>query len=541
MRTSEPSFDANIRPGARRLSHSSLCRLPAIRLTTALLVAASLGVLPAQAQTQPAAPAKPTTAGGWRALALADLDAAAQLLRDHSPIPFDKENPKSLVWLEEGLKRVKARVPEIQGEADWFYVLSMYGYGFNDPHVGFNVVGELPPAQWPGFIAAAKGRDAVVVVRDEGDPDAPAIGSVIRRCDGRLLSALTEERVFPVLHYRDLPADQRRAVSRLFLHRPNALLPATKRCTTISADGTEREFTLRWRGLPADRSAWMDKYRAAATGPATQWGVTEPAPGVFWIGVPTFSSGPDTAPKLDALVKAVAERGDEMRKARAIVIDTRGNGGGNSAWADKLAEAIFGRAVLRANPAPDDRSGVDWRASRGNAVYWRKWAEQMKAEFGEENYRRALRYAERFEAHADDPMPLFRDGAAEVGVGGGLTTKRPRGDSPFAARVYFLSNGSCGSSCLNFADRVLFVPGVRLVGLATSGDGLLMDVRNETLPSGLARLVIPQKVARGRGRGAMEVYLPDVAYDGPWDDASTRRWTLDLVEKESRSATGDRR
>jgi hypothetical protein len=92
-----------------------------------------------------------------------------------------------------------------------------------------------------------------------------------------------------------------------------------------------------------------------------------------------------------------------------------------------------------------------------------------------------------------------------------------------------LSNGTCGSSCLNFADTVLFVPGVKLIGSATSGDGPYMEVREVTLPSGLVTLTIPQKVWRGMGRGSLEAYEPDVAYDGAWDDASVRAWVMELI------------
>ena len=227
-----------------------------------------------------------------------------------------------------------------------------------------------------------------------------------------------------------------------------------------------------------------------------------------------------------------------MRNAKAIILDTRGNGGGNSEWADRLARAVFTQRVLSSHEPPFYRTGVDWRASQGNASYWRKWAEQMKQEFGEDNYRRALRQADKFDAHAGDSQPLVREGSGSTGTSGGLTQRRPKGGSPFPARVYFLSNGSCGSSCLNFADTVLFVPGVKLIGSATSGDGMLMDVRNEVLPSGLAALVIPQKVARGRGRGHLEVYEPDIAYDGAWDDASVRSWVMQQVEREAQQASG---
>jgi hypothetical protein len=128
-----------------------------------------------------------------------------------------------------------------------------------------------------------------------------------------------------------------------------------------------------------------------------------------------------------------------------------------------------------------------------------------------------------------DP-PIWRQGWPIVSRSGGLTERRPRGGrAPFAARVYMLSNGTCGSSCLNFADTVLFVPGVQLIGSATAGDGPYMEVRNVTLPSSLATLTIPQKVWRGMGRGPLEAYQPDIAYDGAWDDASVRAWVMGQV------------
>jgi hypothetical protein len=49
-------------------------------------------------------------------------------------------------------------------------------------------------------------------------------------------------------------------------------------------------------------------------------------------------------------------------------------------------------------------------------------------------------------------------------------SSRPKeGESPFPATVYFLTNGTCASTCLIFADKVLMVPDVRLVsrGLPT--------------------------------------------------------------------------
>jgi hypothetical protein len=300
----------------------------------------------------------------------------------------------------------------------------------------------------------------------------------------------------------------------------------------------ESERALTWRTLPKESTAWWAQFNNASMGPTPEFGVSEPAPGVVWISVPTFSSGGDAAPKLDALIKEVNKRGEALRRGRAIVIDTRGNTGGNSAWADKLAEAIFTAETIRKHLASTGSSGTDWRASEGNIAHWREFDKTVAREFGTFSTNRLFPQlvASMMQSTLDEGKIFYRQGEDKTGPSGGLTAKRPNTDAtpPFAARVYFLSNGSCGSSCLNFADTVLFVPGVKLIGSPTSGDGMLMDVRQELTPSGLARVTFPQKVARGRARGNLEVYAPDIAYDGAWDDASVRAWVMALVAKEAK-------
>lgn len=94
-----------------------------------------------------------------------------------------------------------------------------------------------------------------------------------------------------------------------------------------------------------------------------------------------------------------------------------------------------------------------------------------------------------------------------------------------------LSNGTCASACLDFADIVMHIPGTQLIGMDTAGDGLLMEIRDQTLPSGLARVNLPLKVYRGRARGALEAYHADIAYDGVWDDLAVRNWAIEVAQR----------
>jgi hypothetical protein len=504
--------------------------LAAFALTTAL-AAAHAAEPAAEPAAAPAAPTLPTDAVGWQALTLRDLEAARALLQSQTPIPFDTENPAYPQWLQTGYTEAQARAATVSDQAGAFYTVSAYLNGFNDPHIDLNAIADLPPAQWPGFIVSAKGEHAVVVYSDPDGRFTFPVGTEILACDGRSLPALADARVFPFVLNARLPADRSRAITRLFLDRGIPFAPAPARCT-VREGGTTREETLAWRALPSPDTAFWQQYTNAGTGPAAEWGVSEPAPGVVWVGVPSFNPGQETAPKLQALVDDLKSRGDALRNARAIVIDTRGNGGGSTHWANAVAEAIFTKPVLRRAQArvPDRRTAVDWRPSPENVAYWHRMREELKDQLSMPDRMQLASLIDGLEDAVAQGETIWRMGPKRVDPSGGLTQQRPRNQpAPFKARVLMLTNGSCVSACLDFADRVLMVPGVRLVGSATGGDGPYMEVRNETLPSGLAQITFPQKVYRGMGRGTLEYYPADIAYDGAWDEASVRAWVLGLI------------
>lgn len=497
---------------------------------------------PVAAPTLPAAaasPGEPTNPDGstnWRARTLIDLAAMRQTLWDNTPIPFDAENERYRQWAIKGFAEAEARASKVTNYAGYFFTLAAYANGFNDPHIAVNLTGAAPPARHPGFVASASGEGAIVSWRAE-EEGAPPLGAKIISCDGEDIQTLLAARLYPFRFNPALAEDRRRAVTRFFLDRGNPFGPAPQSCV-FEAGGAQTESALAWRAAPPDEDPWWRTFQAAGTGPGADWGVSKPEYGVYWIGVPTFASGDGTSPRLDVLIKDVAAIGKSMRGARAIVIDTRGNGGGNSWYGDRLAEAIFSTEVLKEHKAPARQTATDWRGSIANADYWASEAERQKAEFGRFSINRgmSLFLAWQMRQTSKSAMPIWREGRCKTAQSGGWSEQRPKPESLFPAKVYFLSNGSCGSSCLNFADRVLMVPGVKLIGADTSGDGAYMEVRSETLPSGLAEIVIPLKVVRGAGRGALESYKADVVYDGHWDDASVRTWTLKVIAEEQARA-----
>jgi hypothetical protein len=474
-------------------------------------------------------PAKPSDPAGWSALALADVDGMHALLRDHTPIPFDKENPAYALWLEEGHDAARARAATVTNEAGYIYTLTSYANGFHDPHISVKV--NRPPAiRWPGFIAVARGDELVVTERDESDHHAPGIGTIIESCDGQAPSALAQSRVAPFTRAAGVP--ERWNLPDLFLDLQNPFVPLIASCTVRNTDGEVVDIDLHWRRIRGVSSTFGADLSAAVFGPSATWGLTEPSPGVFWIGIPTFQH--IEREQLRMLVESVKAREKEMRNARAIVIDTRGNFGGTTIWANKLAEAIFTPRVLSAAEPRQERErrvASELRSSPENITYLRNFVAGLQGSDVDTARRTFNLRLKEIERAARRSPPIAKVGNKKTTRAGGMTTLRPHdATSPFPAQVYFLSNGSCASTCLIFADKVLMVPGVQLIGSATSGDALYGEVRSQKLPSGLTDMVFPQGVDRGRGRGALETYQPDISYNGSWDDSSVRAWVLSLIE-----------
>lgn len=498
-------------------------------VVAALAAAFALAAPIAAAQDEETAPQAPTTAREWRETARADLDALQAMLRDHTPIAVDAENPRMQRWFERGYREARARAGRVRDRTGYFYALAGYINGFQDPHVAIQLVEPLTVARWPGFITTARGEDAVVLFRDETDAAAPAPGARVVSCDGVPLARLQAQKIYPFTLNPQIALDRRASLSRIFLDRGNPFAQAPRRCV-FEEDGRRRTLRLNWR--EASQSYWTD-YTAATAGPRAAFGLDWPAEDVAWIGLPTF--GNEESEALQALIDEVAANAERIRNARAVVIDVRGNGGGNSAWGQLLARALWGEEAVEAIPDPGPGGATDWRASEGNLDYLNEIAPELFAQFGEESevadWIRDVQSGMAGAIARGEALWRQRDAEDEgpIRQGGGYAGRRPEGASPIPARVYMLSNGACASACLDFADTVLHIPGVQLIGENTSGDGLLMEIRGHRLPSGLAAVGLPMKVYRGRPRGSLEAYEADVRYDGVWTDEAVRAWAMELV------------
>lgn len=510
------------------------------------LAAVALGVLVSQ---------KPP-AIDWRGIHEAHPAALHNLLSQNHPGAI--EDAALARWLKIGRVEAEARESRVTDRAAYLASLTAYAQGFRDPHVAIEPAQPLPPPRWPGFIVSLRAGKPTVVDRDAKDAHAPPLGAVIESCDGARVAALVKERVLPYGYDQRVPANRVRAVTALFLDGGNPFAPAPASCVIVpppsrtgNAPGKSgasalpaevpgamqtpntiaTTVKLTYRATPKDFSARHD---AAQFGPAAPTGWRQPAPGVVWIGLPSFDYGEANAKALRPVIDRLAADAERVRQGRAIVFDVRGNTGGSSLWAEEIRNILWYPETI-AKYGPPDPSAVDWRASPGNRDFMLDLISQVIPKVGSQSAvgLNLTRIARGLSEAVDAKQTFWREGNPTPPKGGGLTQRRPKREPPaFPAKVIILSNGSCASACLDFADRILQMPGTFIVGFATAGDGLYTETRSITLPSGHAVLHFPMKVYRGRPRGDMEYYEPDIAYDGPWTEPALRTWMLDLIDDE---------
>jgi len=107
----------------------------------------------------------------------------------------------------------------------------------------------------------------------------------------------------------------------------------------------------------------------------------------------------------------------------------------------------------------------------------------------------------------------------------------PQASNPVTAQVFFLTDGACGSACLDFSDGMLALEGVRHVGGETTADSDYMELRQMDLPSGYARFALPIKVYRGRPRASGQTYVPAILYEeSDQSTAAMEAWIGELIE-----------
>ncbi|MCC6243287.1 MAG: hypothetical protein IT353_10625 [Gemmatimonadaceae bacterium] len=487
---------------------------------------------------------EPSTPDAWRAAAVRDVDGVSAALLSQSPIGITPASRPIQRVMDAGLRVARLRAAKVRDRAGYYATLSTLSLNLGDPHAAvyfqrnYGIGLAIPEVWWAGFRVRMMRDSATVFYVADADSAQWHVGDVIVDCGGISLDSLVSLNVLPFRAAETAAqARTRRAViPQLFMDQENSFIQRPASCRRRGRDGIEQVLSLNWRArtdaearaISAASSSQVVTATPNATTTLPSFGLTWVTPTIAWIRLPSFNGDSATTARITALASIMRAQSTALRAAQRIVLDVRGNSGGSSFNGDRVVDAIWTADESRQFGAQLETLQIGWRATQENLAYWRNWTREQERQL------------------PDTATDVVFGRSVIRGLTGALARKQPlwietsRGINPsvnrgparpsvIGATVMLLSDGACFSACLDFADRVLAMPGTRLIGADTDGDGLLMEIRTIPLPSGLTSVAIPQKIALNRKRGHRERYRVDLPYTGPWSDDALKVWVAGLA------------
>ncbi len=434
----------------------------------------------------------------WSQIAVSDLNEIHELILKNHPGPVDPLNPSYSVWLEEGLKQSLDFAKGANTRADYHRALRLYLNGFRDGHMGFSLNGDIT-FKWPGFLTSTPttGETRVTFALDESPVP---VGARLISCDGMDADRLLDERVHRYRTNPDLPQDRPLNAPRLFYTIAEDTDPI-KACE-FEIGGVKKDVQLSWQ--PIGQETLDQALEVAQASGKAKLGVKK-IDDVWFVSIPTFDA---PGVEMQVLLDEITANIQTLHQAPIVVIDVRGNGGGNSGWGSKAAGLLWDTKMVEALENSFDWT-TDWRVSRDNIDLTQKMSQRATNPGLLEDDQWRLGIVKALEGALAKGEKLWRN--SEPPTSSGLPAKAR---SPFKGKLYFLTDSNCASACLDFADIVTRMPQAVHVGLPTSADAIYIDVVGKNLSSGMSRLSWSLKVYRNRVRGNNQWYEPKIRWPG---------------------------
>ncbi|MGF1488285.1 MAG: hypothetical protein ACFBSE_14460 [Prochloraceae cyanobacterium] len=465
----------------------------------------------------------------WAKLALQDLAAIKTELQENHPGAVDPQNPQFAKWMREGYIEASQLAKTADSFGGYYFALRRYINRFNDKHL------EILPSDgvklennfWPGFAVSLHNNQFIVSDLSDMELNAalaklPQPGDAVIACDGKSVNQLFASNVQPFYGVEGLASDKNLFAPLLMFDEGNPYIQRPTRCTFNNRSSGKYYLNLNWQPITFDlfRPIWAFAFRGKADRP--EIGLKQIDAGVFWITLSSFRAKEQE--KLLSVIKTVKENSEALRSSDVIVFDVRRNVGGDSRWGEDLLKSIWGEGFVERLPG-GGALAVDWRVSKSN----------IKAVKENRSYLANIRGEDSDEVREHDDIIAGMKRALKHGDKyyrqsiGFVSDQKAIRKGEIAPKIYLLSDGACGSSCLNFADLVLSIPNAELIGTETSADTEYIENRIFELPSNKINLFLSMKVIRGRVRGSNQPYRPTHEWNGnSWDTEDLQDWVLEL-------------
>ena len=462
--------------------------------------------------------------GVWQKVIEEDIKHIYTTVKDNHPGYLDTENAYFGEWHELGYQQALAQAKTAQSLNDAMTVISTYVAGFGDGHFFLNLKYQPKHIQWTGIKMARYGNDyRVSYVNAEHAQSMPQPMAKLISCENKLTDDIVKE---DVLKYRfNTPALNFPKVwyaSRILIDDGIGQRNHFKTCE-FEQNGKTESFKLVWTRIR--NSEYRNKTSSGTRN--QQFTFQNVADNKYWITLPRFHPNKEEQKALRNVIDKVAAVSDS---AKQFVVDVRGNGGGNSQWGIEVAKAIYGDEYIEQHLSmTPDKSYAIWRVSEDTANYLQGILQMLIEQFGKDSdiYKDFSKLAADMKTALKQGTPFVRQGSDNDSEPVPISEVVQPASK---ARVLFLTDGSCGSACLDFADLLLKLSNVYHIGQETGADTVYMDIRHIDLPSGLGSFSLAQKVYRDRPRKHNESYVPAYFYNADISDTEKLKAWINTLE-----------
>ena len=457
-------------------------------------------------------------AAHWRGLTRVDVDAAYQILLEDHPGSVEAIGDADFRRrLEAAHAAALERSARVVSPAGYFATLAAFATAMGDKHIWSRPLLTAANLDWAGLVMARRGAEWIVADEDQAADGGPLLGARLVACDNVPTASLAEQRLGTYRAVWSIGAQRTAAAPLLLVDDGNPFLVRPVRCT-FELQNQSRDVELRWR--PIRRTDFAPRATRAVKRGAAGFGVRRAGEG-YWIALQSLDD------RAGPVVEAVAAQVEAMRRAPFVVLDLRGNSGGNSMYGDRIAEALVGAELVRATRDGSGSCNTVWRVSERNL----RTMDELRRDIGARMGAEAAAFWDR--AYRDS-VAAREAGRAFGGptecVGQSNADPGPRPPSAFPGRLFVLTDHVCFSSCLLVADRLRRL-GATHVGEETDAATRYFEVREDRLPSGLSMFSTLQALSPG-SPPQIGPFIPQVAYDGDISDtAALEAWIAALAAR----------
>ncbi len=454
------------------------------------------------------------SATAWQDLTRTDVDAALALIETNHPgAASELADAAFRARIAQAREKAEGRIPAVNSISSYNAVMNGLANDFRDGHIWSR--GLLSPAKkrWSGIVMERAGGTWRVAAHDRLDGEPDLSDARLVACDRKSADELARASVGEFHADPDTEASMASKGYTLLFDEEASFAPPPRTCTFQLADGSSAELTLHWRDVALKTLA--DRIGKTMASGSAGFGISA-YQGGYWIGLERLDE------RAAEVVQQVGKQLPALRAAPFVVIDLRGNGGGNSRHASDLVGLLVGARRLAAGQRHEPAcQGAFWRATPDNAAAIRRFAAGLPAERRPE----LLAKADEIEVTAAKGQAFAPALPACAAKARPLVPARQTlPPSAMKGRLAFVTDRACFSSCLLAVDMLKAVGALQL-GEATDRSTRYMEVREIDLPSGLRTFSTLQKVALGAGD--FGPYQPDRLFPGRMADTDAlKAWTV---------------